>query len=124
MRKAMCLVIDGGSQYSLFLLLQRETLRVLPPVPMTIREATQDEILPLSEPIKGKDGQMISEVFVPAGCTVAIDITVVNLHKEIFGDDAEVFRPERWLENEGELHKLPRAFCAWTPILSFLGGPR
>ncbi|KAK9897658.1 cytochrome P450 [Cystobasidium minutum MCA 4210] len=102
----------------------RETLRVLPPVPMTIREATQDEILPLSEPIKGKDGQMISEVFVPAGCTVAIDITVVNLHKEIFGDDAEVFRPERWLENEGELHKLPRAFCAWTPILSFLGGPR
>lgn len=97
---------------------------MLPPVALTVREATVDEVLPLSEPIKGKDGRMMTEIFVPAGHTVAIDIMEVNRSKELFGEDAGDFRPERWLENDGELHKKPRAFMAWAPILSFLGGPR
>lgn len=92
---------------------------------MSGREAAVDEVLPLSKPIKGKDGQMLSKILVPAGCTVIIDIIAVNLSKDIFGPDSEVFKPERWLENDGALqHRLFRPFCTWSSILSFLGGPR
>ena len=36
----------------------RETLRIHPPVPATMRVATQDDILPLSEPVKDRNGNI------------------------------------------------------------------
>lgn len=104
--------------------LQRETLRVLPPVALTVREAVEDDVLPLSEPIRGRDGKMLDSLYLPHGQTVAIDIMQVNRNKQLFGDDANQFRPERWLDNEGQLKKQSKAFETWSPILSFLGGPR
>lgn len=97
---------------------------MLPPVALTVREALQDDVLPLSEPIRGRDGRMIDSLFVPQGQTVSIDIMQVNRNKQFFGQDAAEFRPERWLENDGELKKPAHAFETWSPILSFLGGPR
>ena len=40
----------------------RETLRVHTPVGATSRVATQDDILPLSEPIKDKNGRMMDGI--------------------------------------------------------------
>ena len=40
----------------------RETLRVHAPVPSTMRVATEDDILPLGEPVKDKNGNVLSNI--------------------------------------------------------------
>jgi len=43
---------------------------------LTIISATEDDLLPLSTPIKGQDGTEITEIFAPKGTTV--DISVIG----------------------------------------------
>ena len=53
--------------------------------------------MPLSDPIQCTDGSVMSEVPVPAGTTVVIAIKPANVNKELWGEDALEFKPERWL---------------------------
>lgn len=62
-----------------------------------IYRATEDTILPLSTPICGLDGTMMNEVFVPRGTTVFVGNLSSNINKSLWGDDAEEWKPERWL---------------------------
>ncbi|OQD68318.1 hypothetical protein PENPOL_c003G02954 [Penicillium polonicum] len=39
-------------------------------------------------------------LYVPAGCVVGVNPYVVARNKSVWGEDADVFRPERWLRNE------------------------
>lgn len=39
---------------------------------------------------------------VPAGTKVGINPYIIHRNKSIYGDDAETFRPERWLRSDGE----------------------
>jgi len=55
----------------------------------------------LSEPVTLKDGTQADFVEVHKGATIFVAISAVNLSKKIWGPDADVFRPERWLEKEG-----------------------
>ena len=55
-------------------------------------------VLPLSEPIRGLDGALINEVFVPKDTTVSIGIRACNRNKAIWGEDALEWKPERWLK--------------------------
>ena len=48
----------------------RETLRLFPPAPATTRVAAQDVELPLSVPIKGKDGRMMDTVKLGKGANI------------------------------------------------------
>ena len=66
----------------------------------------QDVIMPLSEPIRGVDGQILTELFVPKDTTVIIGIRACNRSKAIWGDDALEWKPERWL------NKLPDSVAA------------
>ncbi|KAJ7866939.1 cytochrome P450 [Mycena olivaceomarginata] len=43
-----------------------------------------------------RHGRAYNTIGMPKGTTVRIAITAVNRDKEIWGDDADVFRPERW----------------------------
>lgn len=47
-----------------------ESLRFDNPVANTIREAVTDQVIPLSEPVMGRDGKMMSEVHVKKGTTI------------------------------------------------------
>ena len=40
----------------------RETLRIHAPVASTMRVATEDDILPLNEPVKDKNGNVLSNI--------------------------------------------------------------
>ena len=59
--------------------------------------ATQDTVLPLSSPIAGVDGRKIERLHVPKGTTVFVGIAAANRIKELWGEDAEEWKPERWL---------------------------
>ena len=55
--------------------------------------------MPISEPITGNDGKIITEIFVPAGTEMVIGILPINRDKAIWGEDAEEFKPERWMSS-------------------------
>lgn len=75
-----------------------ESLRLYPVVPLNSREALEDTILPRGG---GEDG--MAPIFIPKGGLVSWNLWALHRRKDYFGEDAEVFRPERWLdEEEGE----------------------
>jgi cytochrome P450 len=50
------------------------------------------------------------QIFLPGGTSVGICQLGVQNRKDIFGDDTEIFRPERWLEDdEDKLAMMVRA---------------
>ncbi|KAJ7503403.1 cytochrome P450 [Mycena galericulata] len=79
-----------------------ESLRVLPPVSDPVRVAAKTGYI---------DG-----LLVPKGTVFNIPIPVINKWKGVWGDDAEEFRPARWLD-------LPKAYNATFSTFTFLAGP-
>jgi cytochrome P450 len=66
--------------------------------------------------------------YIPAGTTVGINAWAINRNQELFGEDAETFRPERWLEaSEVQLTTMKKAMftvcpnrsCSLLPILTW-----
>ncbi|KAK0347076.1 hypothetical protein LTR91_012940 [Friedmanniomyces endolithicus] len=93
-----------------------ETQRLYPVVPVNSRQAVEDTTLPLGG---GKDG--LAPVFVPKGWTAAWSVWAMHRRKDYFGEDAEEFRPERWLDDPETGKKGLRP--GWE-FLPFNGGPR
>lgn len=69
--------------------------------------------------VAGPQGLQIDRYFFPPGTEIGVNAWVIHYNKSIFGPDAHVFRPERWLtENKEERAMLDRNF------LAFGGGAR
>ncbi|KUJ15933.1 cytochrome P450 [Mollisia scopiformis] len=49
-----------------------------------------------------KGGDVLNGIFVPEGTQIGSSFYGVHHSKKIFGEDADLFRPERWLEAEGD----------------------
>jgi cytochrome P450 len=60
-----------------------EVLRVYAPVPLTRREAA-------------KDTSILGQ-FVPKGTDIILSPFAINMSRELWGEDAEVFNPDRWM---------------------------
>jgi len=88
-----------------------ESLRLYPVVPGNARFARKDTTIPRGG---GPDGQ--SPVFIRKGGIVVYSVWTMHRRKDIYGPDADVFRPERWAPEEGL-----RPGWAYLP---FNGGPR
>ncbi|KAL2802379.1 cytochrome P450 [Aspergillus granulosus] len=85
-----------------------EVLRLFPSVPINRRIAARDTTLPRGG---GPDGK--SPVYVRAGQAIIYSVFVMQRQKEFFGEDAEVFNPDRWVDRRSGWEYLP-----------FNGGPR
>ncbi len=70
-----------------------ESQRLYPIVPENSRVAIADTQLPVGG---GRDGK--SPVFAPKGRLVHWSIYAMHRRKDLFGEDAEEFKPERWLD--------------------------
>lgn len=81
-----------------------EILRVYAPVPLTLREAAKDT--------------SIAGQFVPKGTRIILAPWAVNMSRELWGEDASKFNPDRWIgpgpTNTGGAYS----------FLTFLHGPR
>lgn len=72
----------------------RETLRLIPPVHSSIRVATQDDVVPISSPLKRTlpGGDVVEEdvksIVVPKGTFIHVPVEGFNLDKELWGDMA------------------------------------
>ncbi|KAJ7111272.1 cytochrome P450 [Mycena epipterygia] len=76
----------------------KETYRFHPVVHQSFREAARDEILPLSKPLITKSGKIINEIPIPKNMSLWVSNAGYNRNTDIFGQDAHVFNPERWLD--------------------------
>ncbi|KAK1230328.1 hypothetical protein PQX77_006583 [Marasmius sp. AFHP31] len=74
----------------------RETLRLLAPVSFTLRQAMDDDVIPLGAPFVDRYGRRYDSLEVKKGQTIIIPILAINKDKSLWGEDAEQFRPERW----------------------------
>jgi cytochrome P450 len=78
----------------------REGFRIHPPV---------TDIAPKQVP-KGGDTVNVEGkcIFLPGGTNVGFSVFGLNSRKDIFGEDADQFRPERWLvgDDESETHRV------------------
>lgn len=99
----------------------RETLRVHSPVPAIGRVATVDDEIPLSQPVTDVYGNIHHSIRIQKGQNVMIPISAVNLYKPIWGEDAEEFKPDRWLSPPQASSAIPGV---WSNQMTFLGGPR
>ncbi|KAK3997011.1 cytochrome P450 [Cladorrhinum sp. PSN332] len=84
-------------------------LRLFPPVATNSRKANKETMLPRGG---GPDGSL--PVLVPKGTSIRYSTASMHRDKDIYGPDADEFRPERW---ESDLR------TGWT-YLPFSGGPR
>ncbi|KAJ7749516.1 cytochrome P450, partial [Mycena maculata] len=104
----------------------RETLRIHAPIPSTIREATQDDVVPLAAPYTDLNGTVHETLRVKKGQTmfVMIPILAMNRDRAIWGPDAMEFMltriSKRW-ESQSISNSIPGV---WGHMLTFLGGPR
>ncbi|ETN45423.1 uncharacterized protein HMPREF1541_09254 [Cyphellophora europaea CBS 101466] len=85
-----------------------EGLRLHPSVPANGRCAVRDTTLPVGG---GPDGK--SPVFVKKGQEVSYSVHNIQRRKDLFGEDAEEFVPERWIDRK----------AGWE-FVPFNGGPR
>ncbi|KIJ12414.1 hypothetical protein PAXINDRAFT_118137 [Paxillus involutus ATCC 200175] len=102
----------------------KETMRLYPPVTSVNRTTTCDTILPVSVPIRSTEGTLVHEVHVPKGTDIVVSLLCANANKAIWGDDAEEWKPERWLVDLPQSvvdAKLPGIY---SNMMTFLGGSR
>ncbi|EPQ57508.1 cytochrome P450 [Gloeophyllum trabeum ATCC 11539] len=100
----------------------RETLRLIPPVHSSLRVATQDDIIPVSYPVRMRDGrEERSGLRIPKGTFVHVPIEAFQLDKEWWGEDAWSFNPDRWDNLPEIVTELPGLF---SNLLTFSAGPR
>jgi len=100
----------------------KETLRTYTSVPYIVREAFEDNTLPLSKPIIGLSGKAHHEIFIPKGSVIHSSLSGYNSHPDVWGSDARVFRPGRWLEQG--VNKTDTPLGVYGNILTFSAGER
>lgn len=102
----------------------RETMRLYGPVPFIDRVARKDTVLPLSRPIVGLDSTDIHAINVPKGTKITIAIMLANRDPNIWGDDAQDWKPDRWLAPLPDTVLTARFPGVYSNMMSFLGGSR
>ena len=92
-----------------------ESQRMYPIVPSNSRQALENAVLPRGG---GPDG--LSPILVPKGAYVAYHSWSMHRRSDVFGEDAHIFDPTRWLDEEHPSNPL-RPGWSYIP---FSGGPR
>ncbi|KAG8696913.1 cytochrome P450-dit2, partial [Ceratobasidium sp. 395] len=77
----------------------RETLRVYGPVSNIVRQSQVDTVIPLEYPIDTPTGK-ITSIPIKKGTGIVMNIVMANRYDKTWGEQADKFRPERWIGNK------------------------
>lgn len=103
----------------------REGMRVNPAIFNGMLQAAVDDVIPLSKPILSRSGERLHQVPVKKGQRVNMSFSGFNRLEDIWGKDADKFRPDRWLEKDME-NPGPDKRCSglYANLAGFGGGPK
>ncbi|KAG1824493.1 cytochrome P450 [Suillus subaureus] len=101
----------------------KEALRFCCVVYHAHRCASQDDVIPLSQPITTRSGDVIRELPVLKGTRIVASLAAYNRNKELWGEDAHVFNPDRWLNGPAKEKKVT-SIGVYSNLMTFLGGAR
>ena len=91
-------------------------LRLYPSVPVNMRQAMNPTVLPV-----GGGPDRSSPVFVRKGEAVSYSVYAMHRRKDLYGEDADQFRPDRWDSSSEKALDLRNIGWGYLP---FNGGPR
>jgi cytochrome P450 len=105
------------------------TARQMPYLEAVVREAMRLHpavAMPLERYVPTGGLTLPDGSYVPAGAAVGMNAYILGRNKGVWGEDAEEFRPERWLRREGETDEALKARLQKMNAadLSFGGGSR
>jgi len=100
----------------------KESMRLHPILHTLAREALRDDIIPLAFPVTTQSGDTTSEVYVAKGQTVLISICAYNRLPEVWGNDAEEWNLQRFLDPD--LKERQTTLGVYSNLLNFSGGIR
>ncbi|KAK0540160.1 hypothetical protein OC835_000782 [Tilletia horrida] len=78
-------------------------MRLWCPARFVARQVPYDDVLPLSRPIRLRDGTLASEIKVKKGQDIRVPVSYLNRDESLWGADGNVFKAERWLPAGHEL---------------------
>lgn len=103
----LSIILDRNKSDQVFSAVASAALRLYPQVPMNTRSTIKTTLLPKGG---GPDGE--APVLVPRKAGITFSPYHMHRRKELYGEDANEYRPERWLD--GSLSKIG---CAYIPFL-------
>ncbi|MCJ1314433.1 hypothetical protein MMC25_008115 [Agyrium rufum] len=99
------------SRVPYFMACLQETLRLSPPTPVALTRKVGMEGLCLSARQKGREGKVY---YLPERTEIGANPYIINRDTSIFGNDANEFRPERWLKADADQVKsMNKALFTW-----------
>ncbi|KAF8169834.1 cytochrome P450 [Mycena galopus ATCC 62051] len=102
-----------------------EILRLHPPLSEIQRMAAEDDMLPLTAPIRTADGKLTDSVFVRKGTVVTLPIECINRSEVFWGPDAKEFNPARWLDETDSVNMhSAQEIQGYRHLLTFSDGAR
>lgn len=98
----------------------KEGLRLHPIVPALFREADSDDVIPLSQPTETRSGKIINEIPISKGQGITASICTYNRLQSVWGEDADKWNPNRFLDEGRERSSLG----VFANLMTFSAGLR
>ncbi|KAG2341448.1 cytochrome P450 [Suillus weaverae] len=101
-----------------------EVLRLHAPLKEIPRSATQEDVIPLSEPMRTAAGNFTESVCISKGTVVVIPLAALNCSVSMWGPEATAFKPSRWFEGDEGTHGARETLHGYRHLMTFGDGAR
>jgi len=86
-------------------------------------QAAEDDVIPLSQPMHTRSGGVVDSIAVARGTQVEVSFACINRSVALWGPNAKMFWPARWLDEDG-IPEAARNVQGYRHLMTFGDGPR
>ncbi|KAG1808925.1 cytochrome P450 [Suillus subaureus] len=101
-----------------------EVLRLHASIKEIMRSAMQEDVIPLSKPMRTAAGSFTESVCIPKGTMIIVPLAALDCSVSMWGPDAKVFKPSRWFERDEGTYEAREALHGYRHLMTFSSGAR